>query len=99
MPPSTLEAQRVRGNKLIRPDTATHDAIVKAQKARVISSFKLCIDVRGSVGSVTMLKSSGFDVYDRAIQAEIKQTWAYAPFEVNGVRVPVCTAVTFIYAP
>jgi hypothetical protein len=63
----------------------------------VIGSFKLCLTIGGDVGSVTMLRSTGFGAYDSKIQQKIRSEWRYKAYVVNGKAVPVCTAVTFIY--
>ena len=67
------------------------------KRDRVIASFKLCLDDKGAVNTVTLLKSSGYSAYDATITREL-QKWAYRPYQVNGKAVPVCTAVTFIYS-
>ena len=91
----------VTGDKVycvyIAPDEATRKAIRNSNKDRVIASFKLCIDTRGDIASITMLKSSGFPRYDAKLQSEIG-AWRYSPYQLNGAAVAVCTAVTFIYA-
>ena len=45
---------------------------------------------------MSKLKSTGFDAYDKKIEAKIWR-WIYRPFVVDGKPVKVCTAVTFIY--
>jgi len=68
----------------------------RAGKLQVIGSFKLCVDVVGTVTTVNQLKSTGFAAYDAKIMRQMR-TWQYRPFMFNGKAVPVCTAVTFIY--
>jgi ketosteroid isomerase-like protein/cell division septation protein DedD len=97
VPPSTVEANRVFGEKFIRPDDETAVAIFKSHKGRVIGSYKLCIDVSGKVVTVTQLNSTGFPAYDSKIIEQI-HTWTYRPFVFDGKAAPVCTAVTFIYS-
>ena len=97
VPPTLLEQNRIRGVKDIVPDPATKAAIVKSGKDRIVGAFKLCLDARGSVTAVSQLKSTGFSDYDAKITREMR-LWAYRPYAVNGKSVPVCTAVTFIYA-
>ncbi len=96
VPPTVLEAYRVRGDKQIAPDDATKTAIVNAGKDTVVGSFKLCVDVAGNVDDVRVLKSTAFPGYDQQLLAAIR-TWAYRPYTVDGKAVPVCTAVTFLY--
>jgi len=94
--PTLLEGHRIAGEKNIVPDDATKTAIAKAGATRVVASFKLCVDKTGTVSSLAMLKSSGFDAYDQDLQREMSR-WRYSPYEVNGQPANVCTAVTFIY--
>ena len=67
-------------------------------KDKLVGAFKLCLATTGSVSSVTMLKSSGFPDYDAKILREMRTVWRYQPYTVDAKAVPVCTAVTFIYA-
>lgn len=96
VPQSILEGLRVSGTKSIVPDPPTRATMVQAKKARVVAVMKVCIDDKGSVSSVTQLKSSGFPAYDRKILAEM-QKWIYNPYKQNGRAVPVCSTVTLAY--
>ena len=96
VPPSLLENLRVSGNKLIVPDAPTKATMVQGGGGKVVASMKLCIDDKGTVASVSQLKSSGYPAYDRKITSEMRQ-WIYKPYKQNGRAIPVCTAVTFIY--
>ncbi len=96
VPPSQIEALRIAGSKTIVPNLDTRADIISAGKSRVVASYKLCLDDKGSVSTATALKSSGFPAYDRKINAEIRQ-WIFKPYKLNGRAVPVCTAVTFTY--
>lgn len=96
VPPSLLESLRVAGSKVIVPDPPTKATMLQSSKTRVVASMKLCIDDKGTVTSVSQLKSSGYPAYDRKITSEMRQ-WIYNPYKQNGRAVPVCTAVSFIY--
>ncbi len=96
VPPSLLERQRISGSKLIVPDAKTKADMLATGKTKVVASMKLCIDDKGDVTSVSLLKSSGFPTYDRKLTVEMRQ-WLYRPYKMNGKPMPVCTAVTFIY--
>jgi hypothetical protein len=87
---------RVAGSRIILPDAVTRNGIRASGRERIIGSFKICLDDRGSVSSLAMLKSTGFPAYDQKIQAEMRQ-WIFKPYKVNGRTVPVCSAMTFIY--
>jgi len=98
VPPTLLEQNRIRGSKQIDPDTSTKAEILKAGRTSTVASLKLCVDAKGSVSAVTILKSSGFPAYDAKLLLETRR-WAYKPFLVRGTPAPVCTAATFIYRP
>ena len=97
-PEVSVRTERIAGEKSIQPDDVTKTEIGRSGKAKIVASFKICLSATGSVNSVTKLKSSGFDAYDAKLQREMKSTWKYRPFMVNGKAAPVCTAVTFIYS-
>jgi len=94
--PTMIENLRVAGNKQIFPDAPTRGTILQSGRTKVVATMKMCLDDKGSVSSVTQLKSSGFPAYDRKIISEMRQ-WLYRPYKHNGRAVPVCTAVTFIF--
>ena len=92
-----IEGKRIFGNKMISPDDHTKTKIGRSHATKVVGSFRLCLDDQGVVETVLPLRSTGYDSYDRRIMGGI-MTWRYSPYLVNGVGVPVCTAVTFIYS-
>lgn len=96
IPPSQLEALRIAGSKTIVPSPDTRADMISGGKSRVVVSYKVCVDDKGSVSATNALKSSGFPAYDRKINAEIRQ-WLFKPYKLNGRAVPVCTAITFIF--
>jgi TonB family protein len=95
--PTTLEANRIAGDKVITPDDVTKVDILRAGKSKLIGSFKLCVGSSGRVTSVVQLKSTGFPAYDQRLMRRMRE-WKYLPFRINDVATPVCTAVTFIYS-
>lgn len=96
--PTALENNRIgRGSTAILPDDETQAEIRSSGKDKVIGSYKLCVSVDGEVATVSQLKSTGFAAYDGKIIDEIKG-WRYLPYIYDGAPVPVCTAVTVIYA-
>ena len=56
---------------------------------------KLCLGADGKVESTKLVKSSNVAAYDEELQATIKTTWTFEPFETDGQPAPVCTQVTF----
>lgn len=96
VPPTMLEANRIRGIRVIVPDSHTITAIESSGRTTAVASIKMCLDDTGTIASLKLLKSSGFPDYDRKLERGMR-TWAYRPYAINGRNVPVCTAVTFIY--
>jgi len=95
--PDHLESLRIRGSINIQPDDQTKKKFKETAAKKMIGSFKYCIDTKGAVSSVSVIKPTGYDAYDQKIQRVIKDEWGYKPYVVAGTAVPVCTAVVFIY--
>lgn len=91
--PAELEPLRLTGTKLVVPDDVDK---VELHGKRLVGSFKLCLGEDGRYEQGTLLKSTGVPGYDAKI-ASAMMAWTYRPYLVDGVPVPVCTAVTFIY--
>lgn len=96
VPQVVLKEYRISGEKRIGPPESVKSLMVKQGMSKTVITVKMCLTKGGSVKSVRVLKSSGFDAYDNRIKQKMKQ-WKYRPFKVNGKAVPVCTSVTFIY--
>ncbi len=60
------------------------------------AAFRVCFDEAGDVDSVLPITSTGFANYDLELMAAMRD-WVYSPILLDGVAVPVCTGVTFIY--
>jgi hypothetical protein len=88
-----LEALRVGGSKAVVPDA---DDMTRLNGRRVVGTFKLCLDETGHYEQGVLLRSTGISEYDAKI-ARTMMEWVYRPYVVDGVAIPVCTAVTFIY--
>ncbi|HWU91066.1 MAG TPA: hypothetical protein VN253_27560 [Kofleriaceae bacterium] len=95
VPPLVLEQHRIHDDR-ITPDDATRTEMASAKVTRVIGSFKVCLDATGAVTTVDKLKSTGFEAYDRKIEAELLSR-RYRPVEVDGKPGATCTAQTFVY--
>jgi hypothetical protein len=93
-----VEGARIAGTKFIAPDDHTKTQIARRHLRQIQGSFRVCLDEAGAVESVLPFRSSGFAAYDRKIIATIASTWRYAPYKVDDVAKPVCTAITFIYS-
>jgi serine/threonine protein kinase len=97
---AALEANRVSGDKEILPDESTQVEIRRSGGGgeKLQGAYKMCVNPDGSVGSVTQIKSTGFQSYDDRIQSTIRNRWRYKPYVVNGRSVSACTVVRFVYS-
>jgi len=84
--PNRLEALRIAGDLVIKPDD---------MQSR-FAKFKFCVDVTGKVGDIEQLRSSGDGRYDAKIERGIQQ-WAYRPVIVDGQPTAVCSEIGFMY--
>src|SRR6185295_5230476 len=79
IPPNALDANRIAGEKSIVPDESTMDAIGRAGTDKLISSYKVCVTVDGTISTVSQLRSTGFPAYDAKIQTTIRRDWRFRP--------------------
>ena len=94
--PQVVRGLRQSGEDQISPDDTTKMKMQRDGLNQVIATIKMCLSARGTVTSLSVLKSSGYPSYDRKIQSKMRQ-WRYKPYRADGKPVPVCTPVTFIY--
>jgi hypothetical protein len=85
----------ISGKQAIIPDEPTIER-ASVEYARLMSSWKVCIDETGAVNIVEKLRSSGFPDYDATIRRELSQ-WKYQPLKVDGKAMAACKAVTLVY--
>lgn len=97
VPPTIFLTLRISGRSRVVPDPSTRHAIRKAGK-RAVSSWKLCIDKKGSITTLRLLRSSTFRAYDREVERALHR-WRFRPYRVYGTPMIACTAVSQIYAP
>ena len=95
--PKEMEALRISGEPRIAPDAAEARLVERCHVARVVASFKLCVDTTGTPIVVDLLRSSRLPAYDGKLIAAMR-TWRYQPYLFEGKPTEVCTAVTFIFA-
>jgi hypothetical protein len=91
--PVELSPLRIVGDNLVVPDDEDK---IHLNGKRLVGSFKLCLDETGHYERGVLLKSTGVPGYDAKI-AKTMMSWVYRPYVVDGVAIPVCSAVTFIY--
>jgi protein TonB len=87
---------RTSGDPNVAPDTQTFAVLRRAEVDRVVGVFEVCVDRRGAVSDVRVLRSTTFRTYDVQIVRRIR-TWTYQPVLLDGVPTPACTKVTFLY--
>jgi TonB family protein len=94
--PIALDGKRISGRVQVVPDDEDKMRIRSLPKRGTRGAFELCLDESGRYESGTLVHSTGLPRYDaKIIQAMMR--WAYSPQLVDGVAVPICTRITFIY--
>ena len=92
----TVESLRVSGEARILPPASVQSQMQRGGSARVDALFRVCLDAAGKVTEVTQRKSTGFAEYDARLASGVRG-WRYRPHSVDGVAVPVCGSVRFVY--
>ena len=95
--PTLVEGKRLAGTKVIIPSDIDKYKLQQSGRTRITGVFRICIDDTGVVESVLPLQLTGLAGYDQKIMSTIHD-WKYAPYQIDGEAVPVCTQVTFIYS-
>lgn len=88
--------QRVDGDKRISPDVITLAEIQRSEKTNVVGVFQVCVDSKGDVADIGVVRSTDFRSYDAKIQRQIR-TWRYQPVLIDGKPAPFCTMITLVY--
>jgi outer membrane biosynthesis protein TonB len=94
--PTVLLGLRISGETQIQPPDLVKTTMQHAGDTRVMASFKVCIDTGGGVSSIKLIASSKYAEYDAVLTAKIHD-WRYRPYSLNGLAIPVCGVVSFIY--
>lgn len=95
-PVSVMPPVRISGDPNVVPPDSVKQEMMSARQSLLTGSFKLCIDLDGSVAAVTPISPSGHPDYDRLV-VERARTWQYRPGLLDGAPTSVCTAVTMVY--
>lgn len=91
-----IEAHRIAGDPQIAAPDAVRTQMARAQKTQVRGDVKMCLGTDGRITSARILRSTGYPEYDARL-IDRMQSWRYAPYQKNGVAVPVCSVVTFVF--
>jgi len=92
-----LEANRISGDPGLVPNEATRAEMQRDGKAQAWATFKICIDVAGTITEVTV-RSSKIAAYDAQVNAEVR-AWKFRPFVLEDRATPVCSMVATRYPP
>jgi hypothetical protein len=93
-----LEQHRIAGDRHIPPPADVARTIAASDRTRVVSTWKVCVDLTGAVSHVEMLKSTGLAKYDRQIAKQLRR-WRFRPMLLEGKPAAVCTSTTQLYRP
>lgn len=92
-----IEGRRIHGDAQIAPPAQVTIEMHRSGIDRTTAAIEMCLNRRGAVASVRVLRSSGYAAYDDKLVGAMG-SWRYQPYMLDsGVAVPVCTVVTFIY--
>ncbi len=91
-----LASTRIAGATALGPSPDERAALHDAGISRLVAAFRYCIDDRGHVASVDLIRSSGLSAYDKSLDAGIRR-WEFRPYIDDGHAVPVCSSVHFVY--
>jgi TonB family protein len=94
--PSVAAGLRQAGEARIPAPPAVRARMARDGTRRLLGSLKLCLDSRGRVAAVTVLRSTGHAEYDEALRDGMRR-WRYSPYTVDGRATPACTVVTVVY--
>lgn len=94
--PDLMEGRRIAGEPRILPPEVVRRRMLRSGQRSTRAVLKMCLDRSGRVVETTVLSSSGHPEYDRALRLGVR-TWRYHPYTIDGARVAVCTALTFVY--
>jgi outer membrane biosynthesis protein TonB len=96
VPPGALAGLRISGQTRVIPDEATRVAMLRDGRVHTRGALKVCITAEGCVSSTRLLMSTRYPAYDAAL-IEAVAAWRYRPYPLDGIAVPVCSAVSFLY--
>ena len=86
------QVKLIVGRKNIPPENLDKHALTGKT---IQLSVKVCTDAMGAIFSLQNVQQSGVPEYDAKVMREIRETWRFEPFLVDGKPVPVCATQTF----
>jgi len=94
--PGVLSGLRISGETQVHPDEITQNQMIREGAGRVVGVVDLCIAADGSVASTRLRVSTKYAAYDAALVAAVAG-WRYQPYRRDGIAVPACSTVRFVY--
>ena len=89
-------SRRIAGEACVYPSEDDRRAMVRDGVDHTAGIFKVCVSTLGTIDSVSPLRSTKYDGYDRRLAAALHR-WRFLPYLVDGQPRAVCSAVTFMY--
>lgn len=96
VPPQVLAALQLSGERNVVPIERVQRTMRRDGVDRLQAAVKLCVGADGAVSSIIPVLRTRYPDHDAAIDAAIRG-WQFRPYERDGIAVPVCSTVTFVY--
>jgi TonB family protein len=96
VPPATFKTMLISSHEIAVPD-ATLTQMARDEKKKLATVIKVCIDPSGNVTSTSVIKSSGYSIYDDKLVEGIR-SWKYRGYVDGGKAVPACSAVAISFS-
>jgi TonB family protein len=97
VPPNVARALRIAGDDQIHPPPSVRRAMRHEARDRLTATVLMCAGTDGRVHHLRMLRSSGYEAYDRTLLAAMR-AWRYRPYRVEGRASAMCSVTVFTYA-
>ncbi|HKE13724.1 MAG TPA: hypothetical protein VKB80_02580 [Kofleriaceae bacterium] len=92
-----IEGQRISGDPQIQPPDEVRVQMFDKGQKQAVGTIYMCLARDGSVASLTVMQSTGYQAYDERLTARMRE-WRYRPYRLaDGNAVPVCTEEIFVY--
>jgi hypothetical protein len=98
LPTPKIDLVHIAGSDLIHPADETMQEIEHSKRKVLRGILAVCIAKTGGIESVELIESTQFSDYDDLLVQTIKQTWRFAPFQLEGAAQTYCKNVTFIFS-
>ena len=84
------------GNIIVAPDDESKIWMTIHEFRKLGAAFRMCVDARGIPTAVDTIIQSCMPRWDVMLVGEMMK-WRYEPYLSDGVAVPVCSAVRYLY--